>query len=190
VTEQPAACAGGGVVTAVSVSAGHTMTKPNADAIRLLEGLGVEGDAHHGTTVKHRSHVRRDPTKPNLRQVHLIHSELHDELAEQGFPGLQPGQMGENVTTAGVDLLALPVGTKLRLGDEAIVEVTGLRNPCAQLDGIQPGLMKATLDRDEAGDVVMKSGIMGVVLAGGEVRPGDAIGVELPPEPHVRMQKV
>ena len=179
-----------GVVTAVSVSPGHTMAKPNADAIRLLEGLGVEGDAHNGTTVKHRSHVRRDPTKPNLRQVHLIHCELHDELAEQGFPGLQPGQMGENVTTSGVDLLGLPVGTKLRLGDDAVVEVTGLRNPCAQLDGIRPGLMKATLDRDEDGDVVMKSGIMGVVLAGGEVRPGDTIGVELPPQPHVAMKKV
>ena len=179
-----------GVVTAVSVSAGHTMTKPNAESIRLLEGLGVEGDAHNGTTVKHRSHVRRDPTKPNLRQVHLIHSELHDELAAQGFAGLRPGQMGENVTTAGVDLLGLPVGTKLHLGDEAVVEVTGLRNPCAQLDGIEPGLMKATLDRDDDGNVVMKSGIMGVVTAGGEVRPGDAIAVELPPVPHVRMQKV
>ena len=179
-----------GEVTAVSVSATHTMTKPPADSITLLEGLGVEGDAHHGVTVKHRSHVRRDPTKPNLRQVHLIHSELHDELASRGFPGLQPGQMGENVTTKGVDLLGLPVGTKLRLGSEAVVEVTGLRNPCVQLDGIQPGLMKATLDRDDDGNVVMKSGIMGVVHAGGEVRPGDPIGVELPPEPHVRMQKV
>ena len=182
--------AGDGVVTAVSVSPGHTMTKPNAAAIRLLEGLGVDGDAHNGTTVKHRSHARRDPTKPNLRQVHLIHSELHDELAGQGFPGLRPGQMGENVTTAGVDLLGLPVGTKLHLGAEAVVEVTGLRNPCAQLDGIQPGLMKATLDRDDDGNVVMKSGIMGIVLVGGEVRPGDRIAVELPPEPHVRMQKV
>jgi MOSC domain-containing protein YiiM len=179
-----------GVVTAVSVSGGHTMSKPNAAAIRLVEGLGVEGDAHNGVTVKHRSHVRRDPTKPNLRQVHLIHSELHVELAAQGFPGLAPGQMGENITTAGVDLLGLPVGTKLRLGDEAVVEVTGLRNPCAQLDGIQPGLMKATLDRDADGTLVLKSGIMGVVLAGGVVSPGDAIAVELPPEPHVRMQKV
>lgn len=179
-----------GVVTAVSVSPGHTMRKPNADAIRLLEGLGVEGDAHHGVLVKHRSHVRRDPTRPNLRQVHLIHSELHAELAARGFEGLQPGEMGENVTTAGVDLLGLPVGTKLHLGGEAVVEVTGLRNPCAQLDGIQPGLMKATLDRDADGGLVMKSGIMGIVLAGGEVRPGDPIGVELPPEPHVRMQKV
>ena len=182
--------AGDGVVTAVSVSPEHTMTKPNAGAIRLLEGLGVEGDAHNGTTVKHRSHARRDPTRPNLRQVHLIHSELHDELAGEGFPGLKPGQMGENVTTSGVDLLGLPVGTKLRLGAEAVVEVTGLRNPCAQLDGIRPGLMKATLDRDDDGNVIMKSGIMGVVLAGGEVRPGDPIGVELPPAPHVAMQKV
>lgn len=179
-----------GVVTAVSVSPGHTMTKPNAGAIRLLAGLGVEGDAHSGTTVKHRSHVRRDPNKPNLRQVHLIHSELHAELAVQGFAGLQPGQMGENVTTAGVDLLGLPVGTKLHLGGAAVVEVTGLRNPCAQLDGIQAGLMKATLDRDADGGLVMKSGIMGIVLAEGEVRPGDPIGVELPPEPHVRLQKV
>jgi len=179
-----------GVVVAVSVSGGHTMSKPNADAIRLLEGLGVKGDAHSGVTVKHRSHVRRDATKPNLRQVHLIHRELHEELAEQGCPGLRPGQMGENVTTSGVDLLGLPVGAKLHLGADAIVEVTGLRNPCAQLDGIQPGLMKATLDRDEEDNIVMKSGIMGVVLAGGDVRPGDPIGVELPPAPHLRMRKV
>lgn len=180
----------GGVVIAVSASAGHTMTKPNANAIRLLVGLGVEGDAHSGETVKHRSHVRRDPARRNLRQVHLIGCELHDELAGRGFPGLRPGQMGENITTKDVDLLGLPAGTRLHLGDEAIVEVTGLRNPCAQLDGIRPGLMKATLDRDDDGDIVMKSGIMSVVVAGGEVRPGDPIGVELPPEPHRRMQKV
>jgi MOSC domain-containing protein YiiM len=180
----------GGVVTAVSVSATHTMTKPNAASIRLLEGLGVAGDAHHGVTVKHRSHVRRDPAKPNLRQVHLIHAELHQELAEQGFPGVLPGQMGENVTTSGVDLLGLPVGAKLLLGDEAVVEVTGLRNPCAQLDGIQPGLMKATLDRDEDGALVRKSGVMGVVLSGGEVRAGDAIAVELPAGVHRALKPV
>ena len=180
----------GAVVTAVSRSPRHTMSKPNAESIRLLEGLGVEGDAHSGETVKHRSHARRDPAKRNLRQVHLIHSELHDELAGQGFAGLRPGQMGENITTKGIDLLGMPVGTRLRLGDEAVVEVTGLRNPCAQLDGIQPGLMKATLDRDEAGGVVMKSGIMGIVVASGEVRPGAPISVELPPEPHVAMKKV
>jgi MOSC domain-containing protein YiiM len=174
----------GGIVAAVSRSATHTLVKPNEASIRLVAGLGVDGDAHLGETVKHRSHVRRDPTKPNLRQVHLIHSELHDELAEQGFPGLVAGEMGENVTTTGVDLLALPAGTRLRLGDAAVVEVTGLRNPCAQLDTIQPGLMAATLGRDEDGNLVRKSGVMGIVLAGGDVRVGDAIEVELPPPPH------
>jgi hypothetical protein len=178
-----------GTVMAVSRSSGHTMSKPSRGQIRLLAGLGVEGDAHCGRTIKHRSRVARDPTQPNLRQVHLIHGELHDELAAAGF-AVSAGQMGENVTTRGIDLLDLPTGTRLRLGDTAVVEVTGLRNPCAQLDGIQPGLMKATLDRDADGGLVMKSGIMGVVLTGGDVRPGDAIGVELPPAPHVRMQKV
>src|SRR5215813_1249779 len=136
-----------GVVVAVSRSAKHTMSKPNEDSIRLLAGLGVEGDAHLGETVKHRSRVARDPAQPNLRQVHLIHAELHDELRRAGFT-ISPGQMGENVTTAGVDLLGLPAGTRLRLGAGALVEVTGLRNPCAQLDRIQPGLMAATLARD------------------------------------------
>ena len=172
-----------GTVEAVSVSPGHTMGKPNRDAIRLLAGLGVEGDAHAGETVKHRSRVARDPSQPNLRQVHLIHAELHDELRAAGF-AVVPGQMGENVTTSGVDLLGLPIGSRLRLGAEATVEVTGLRNPCAQLDGIQPGLMAATLDRDAAGTLVRKAGIMAVVLTGGEVRPGDPIAVELPSAPH------
>jgi len=149
----------------------------------LVEGLGVEDDAHLGTTVKHRSRVARDPSQPNLRQVHLIHGELHDELRDTGF-AVVPGQMGENITTRGVDLLRLPTGTRLRLGDSAVVEVTGLRNPCAQLDRIQRGLMAATLDRDEHGNLVRKAGIMGVVIAGGEVRPGDPILVELPPQPH------
>ena len=135
-------------VTAVSRSATHTMTKPNEGSIRLLAGLGVEGDAHHGVTVKHRSRVARDPSQPNLRQVHLIHAELHDELGAAGFT-VPAGLMGENVTTRGVDLLGLPTGARLRLGDTAVVEVTGLRNPCAQLDRLQPGLMAATLERDE-----------------------------------------
>ena len=174
---------GSGVITAVSRSATHTMTKPNEEHIRLLTGLGVEGDAHLGEKVKHRSRVARDPNQPNLRQVHLIHAELHDELRAAGF-AVAAGQMGENVTTRGVDLLGLPTGTRLRLGDAAVVEVTGLRNPCAQLDRIQPGLMAATLGRDEHGALVRKAGVMGVVLAGGEVRPGDPIRVELPPEPH------
>jgi len=178
-----------GVVTAVSRSATHTMSKPNQDGIRLLAGLGVEGDAHQGETVKHRSRVARDPSQPNLRQVHLIHAELHDELRAAGF-AVSPGQMGENVTTRGVDLLGLPTGARLHLGDAAVVEVTGLRNPCAQLDGIQPGLMAATLGRDEEGNLIRKAGVMGVVLADGEVRPGDAIRVELPLEPHTPLEPV
>jgi hypothetical protein len=177
-------------VEAVSTGAIHGIGKENADAIRLVAGLGVDGDVHAGETVKHRSRVRKDPTQPNLRQVHLIHTELHEELAGRGFPVIAPGQMGENVTTSGVELPSLPRGTRLRLGQEAVVEVTGLRNPCNQLDEIAPGLMKAVLDRDADGEVVRKSGVMGVVLQGGEVRPGDAIEVELPTEPHVRLEPV
>lgn len=178
-----------GTVTAVSRSAKHTFGKPNDDAIRLLAGLGVEGDAHMGETVKHRSRVRQDPTQPNLRQVHLIHAELHDELNASGFD-VSTGQTGENVTTRGIDLLSLPTGTKLRLGDEAVVEVTGLRNPCKQLDDFQPGLMQAVLDRDEEGNLVRKAGVMGIVLTTGEVRPGDDIRAELPAKPHRPLQKV
>jgi MOSC domain-containing protein YiiM len=178
-----------GVVTAVSRSATHTLTKPAQACIRLLVGLGVEDDAHQGTTVKHRSRVARDPSQPNLRQVHLIHAELHDELAVAGF-SLVAGQMGENITTRGVDLLGLPVGTRLRLGGSAVVAVTGLRNPCAQLDQIQPGLMAATLDRDDEGRLIRKAGVMSIVLAGGEVRPGDPIRVELPEKPYSRLAPV
>ena len=170
------------VVAAVSRSAKHTLVKPNQDSVQLVAGLGVDGDAHQGFTVKHRSRVARDPTQPNLRQVHLIHAELHEELRAAGFT-VSPGQMGENITTRGVDLLGLPVGARLHLGG-AVVEVTGLRNPCAQLDRIQPGLMSATLGRDEHGDLVRKAGIMAIVITGGEVRPGDPIRVELPPQPH------
>ena len=171
------------VVTAVSVSATHTMSKPNALSIRLVAGLGVEGDAHAGVTVKHRSRVRRDPTTPNLRQVHLVHAELHDELRARGL-SLAPGEMGENVTTRGLDLLALPERTRLRLGADAVIEITGLRNPCVQLDGLRPGLMAATLARDAAGELVRKAGVMAIVLTGGDVCPGDVITVELPPPPH------
>jgi MOSC domain-containing protein YiiM len=173
----------GGVVAAVSRSPRHTLVKENAASISLLAGLGVAGDAHQGATVKHRSRVARDPTQPNLRQVHLIHTELHDELRTAGY-AVMPGQMGENITTRGVDLLALAAGTRLHLGAQAIVEITGLRNPCAQLDKIAKGLMAATLGRDAAGNLVRKAGIMGVVIAAGEVRPGDPIRVEPPAPPH------
>jgi MOSC domain-containing protein YiiM len=173
----------GGIVTAVSRSPQHTLAKPNEDSIRLVAGMGVDGDAHQGRTVKHRSRVKLNPAAPNLRQVHLIHAELHDELRQAGF-AVMPGQMGENVTTSGVDLLGLATGTRLHLGASAVVEVTGLRNPCAQLDKIQKGLMAATLGRDANGNLVRKAGIMGVVLAEGEVRPGDPIQVKPPPPPH------
>jgi MOSC domain-containing protein YiiM len=178
-----------GTVEAVHRSGEHTFTKPPAAAIRLLAGLGVEGDAHNGATVRHRSRVARDPQQPNLRQVHLIHAELHDELQGRGFT-VRPGEMGENITTRGVDLLALPAGTRLHLGMEAVIEVTGLRDPCAQLDGLQPGLMAAVLDRDANGELIRKAGIMAIVLTSGEVRGGDAVRVALPPGPHHPLQPV
>lgn len=178
-----------GIVTAVSREAAHTFSKQNQNSIRLLQGLGVEGDAHMGKTVKHRSRVASDPTQPNLRQVHLIHAELHDELRIAGFNVLA-GQMGENITTRGVLLLELPTGTRLYLGDAAVVEVTGLRSPCAQLDNFQPGLMAAVLGRDEQGNLISKAGVMGIVLIGGEVRSGDTIRIELPPEPHHSLERV
>ena len=138
----------------------------------MIAGLGVADDAHAGVTVQHRSRVARDPSQPNLRQVHLIHAELHDELRQRGFD-VAAGQMGENITTRGIDLLGLPTGARLRLGDEAVIEITGLRNPCKQLEGIQHGLMAAVLDRDENGALIRKAGVMAIVLVGGMVRPGD-----------------
>ncbi len=177
------------IVTAVSCSPTHSFSKPNRNCIRLLAGLGVEGDAHLGTTVKHRSRVKKDPSQPNLRQVHLIHAELHDELKASGFD-VSAGDMGENVTTRGIDLLSLPAGARLQIGEAAVIEVTGLRNPCVQIDRFQKGLMKAVLDKDEQGNLIRRSGIMGIVLEGGEVKPGDAIRVELPPEPHQRLAVV
>ncbi len=172
-----------GIVTAVSASRSHTMSKPTQTEIFLTAGLGVDGDAHAGVTVKHRSHAARDPHKPNVRQVHLIHSELHDELRGKGFD-VAPGQMGENITTREIDVLHLPTGTRLHLGANAVIEITGLRNPCAQLDGVQQGLMQAVLDYDAEGNLIRKAGVMGIVLRDGAVKPGDAIRVELPPEPH------
>lgn len=178
-----------GVVTAVSSDRAHRFSKPNQAVIRLLAGLGVEGDAHLGETVQHLSRIRRDPSQPNLRQVHLLHAELHEELQAAGFD-VSAGQMGENITTRGIDLLGLPTGTRLHLGEMAVVEVTGLRNPCAQLDRFQPGLMAAVLDRDADGRLIRKAGIMAIVLAGGEVRPSDPIRVTLPPAPHRPLEPV
>lgn len=176
-------------VIAVAASAAHTMAKPTRGHIRLLAGLGVAGDAHSGETVKHRSRVAVDSSAPNLRQVHLIHAELHDELAKAGF-ALAPGQMGENITTRGIDLLGLPTGTRLHIGEKAIVEITGLRNPCGQLDAIQPGLMAAVIERNQQGKLTRKAGIMSIVITGGDVRPGDAICAVLPPPPHIPLDRV
>jgi len=177
------------IVVAVARNAGHAFSKPQVPAIRLLAGRGVEGDAHCGETVKHRSRVAVDPSQPNRRQIHLIHVELFAELAALGLP-IEPGDMGENVTTRGLDLLALPVGTQLRLGPHALIALTGLRNPCAQIDAFRPGLLKAVLDRQADGSLVRKAGVMGIVLADGEVRPGDAIDVTLPARPHRALERV
>jgi MOSC domain-containing protein YiiM len=178
-----------GSVIAVSSRIGHHFSKTPSLSIRLLKGLGVDGDAHMGATVKHRSRVRKDPTQPNLRQVHLMHAELFDELHAKGFV-VRPGELGENVTTSGIDLLALPSGTRLHLGASAVVEITGLRNPCIQIDNFQNGLMAATLERDAQGNLVRKAGVMGIVISAGDVRPGDAIRVEMPVPPHRPLQPV
>jgi MOSC domain-containing protein YiiM len=177
------------VVVAVCRGGRHHFSKPVVDEITLLAGLGVEGDAHAGVTVQHRSRVAVDPSQPNLRQIHLIHAELHDELREQGYP-VEPGQFGENVTTRGVDVLALPRGTVLRLGAHAVVEVTGLRNPCNQINDFHPGLLGAVLYRDANGRVIRKAGIMGIVRRGGAIRPGDRIRVDLPDGPHLPLERV
>ncbi len=168
-----------GIVVAVHRSSSHSFSKFAEDTVTLVPGLGVQGDAHSGATVQHRSRVARDASQPNLRQVHLLHAELFDELLAAGF-AVWPGDMGENITTRGVDLLGLATGTRLHLGQGAVVEVTGLRNPCSQIDRFQRGLMAAVLDRDGAGRVVRKTGVMAVVLAGGEVQAGDAIRIEPP----------
>lgn len=176
-------------VIALSKSASHTFNKYKEESITLLAGLGVEGDAHMGERVKHRSRVAKDHSQPNLRQVHLIHSELFDELAEKGFR-VNPGQMGENITSRGIELLSLPTHTILKIGAEAEIQITGLRNPCYQIDSIQEGLMKAVLDKDEEGNLVRKAGIMGIVLKGGQINVGDPIEIKLPAEPHLKLEKV
>ncbi|MGV2863515.1 MOSC domain-containing protein [Achromobacter sp. ESBL13] len=177
------------IVIAVALSATHAFSKPVVPTIMLLRGLGVEGDAHQGVTVKHRSRVRADPTQPNLRQVHLIQAELHDELQLAGF-NVAEGTMGENITTRGIDLLALPRGTRLRIGQDAIIEITGLRNPCVQLDQYQKGLMAAVLGRHPDGSLQRRAGVMGIVIEGGAVSPGDAIRTELPALPHLALERV
>lgn len=176
-------------VVAVCVRRSHHFSKTLALSIRLLAGLGVEGDGHMGATVKHRYDRRRDPTRPNLRQVHLIPSELFDELRSKGF-AIAPGDLGENITTSGIDVAALPTGTRLNLGLHAVIELTGLREPCVLMDRFQQGLKAATLDRDSDGCLVYKAGVMAVVIAGGEVAPGDPIRIGLPVGPPRPLQPI
>lgn len=178
-----------GFVLAVARDDKHRFSKQVAPEIHIVPGLGVEGDAHQGVTVKHRSRVRADPTQPNLRQVHLIHAELFDELAGKGFD-VGPADLGENITTRGVDLLGLPQGALIRIGDQVVLEATGLRNPCAQIENFRAGLLDAVLERRPDGELVRKSGIMTIALAGGTVKANDAIAIELPPLPHCKLERV
>lgn len=175
-----------GKVIAVSKSATHSLSKYNQESIKLIPDWGVEGDAHAGKTVQHLYLVRTDPTRRNNRHLHLFLQEMLDELAEKSFD-LTPGQVGENLTTQGLPLMDMPVGTKLYIGDEVCLELTGLRDPCGQLNGIYPGLKAAMLDKDEQGNTIYRGGLYGVIRTGGVVKPGDTLRVELPPEPHVAM---
>jgi len=177
------------VVIAVSLSKTHTFSKPNQEAIQLIAGLGVEGDAHSGKTVKHRFLMKKDASRANIRQIHLIHAELLDSLEEKGF-SVKAGELGENITTRGIDLLGLPTRTTLKIGADVVIEITALRNPCKQIDEFQKGLLKEVLYKDEAGDLVRKTGVMGVIHQGGVVRPGDIIRIELPPEPHHKLEYI
>lgn len=188
-SEGPAGSGPSARVVAVSRSPRHGFSKQVQDVVTLLAGHGIEGDAHAGATVQHRSRKRWRPQDPNLRQVHLLHAELLDLLQDRGFD-VSPGDVGENVLLRGVDLLSLPRGARVRLGAEAVVEVTGLRNPCVQLDRFQDGLMEAVLRRTEDGAVERLAGVMGVVLTDGEVRPGDAVEVELPAGEHLPLKPV
>lgn len=176
-------------VETLSLSATHSFSKTVLPSLMLLTGLGVEGDAHAGVTVKHRSRVRQDPTAPNLRQVHLVMNEKLQALAAQGFR-VGPGVIGENITTSGIDLFALPRGATLAIGADAVIEVTGLRNPCTQLDAFQQGLMAATLEKDAEGKPLLRAGVMAIVLKGGRIHTGDTITLTLPPLPHHRLERV
>ena len=178
-----------GQVAAVAKDEHHRFSKPPAEILRVIAGEGVEGDAHRGITVRHRSRIAVDPTQPNLRQVHLIQAESFDELRDRGVV-VAPGDLGENITTRGMGLLDLPQGTLLAIGAHAVLAVTGLRNPCGQIERYQPGLLAAVLRTDQRGTTIRKAGVMAIVKASGSICPGDAIAVTLPPLPHRRLERV
>lgn len=176
-------------VLSVSKKGTHTFSKESCESINLIGGEGVEGDVHRGVSVKHRSRVKADPTQPNLRQVHLIHFELIEELRTKGF-NVSPATMGENITTIGLDLLLLPANTKLKIGNDSVIEITDLRNPCSQLNNYQSGLTAAVLDRDKDGNLIRKAGVMGIALKGGTVKKGDTIKVVYPAKPYMALERV
>lgn len=178
-----------GAVVAVHRSGEHSFSKLRVDGVTLIAGMGVDGDAHHGARVQHRSRVKIDPDQPNLRQVHLIHRELFDQLESLGY-SVRPGDLGENITTEGIDLLSFPIGTVLRFGSEALIALTGLRNPCKQIDDFKSGLLANVVDRTASGELVRKAGVMGVVVQSGAVHSSDEIRVSLPPRPHTPLVPV
>jgi len=183
------ACSMSARVLAVHAKEGHAFSDDALPRIALRAGWGVEGDAHAGVTVKHRSRVAKDPSQPNLRQVHLMHGELLEELRGRGF-AVRAGRMGENITTTGLDILALSAGTVLRVGSHAVLQFTGLRNPCSQIEAFMPGLLAAVLGRAADGTLVRKAGVMAVVLESGHVQPGDEMAIVSAPERHVPLQPV
>jgi MOSC domain-containing protein YiiM len=176
-------------VTSVSLNPLHTFSKRPVPEIRILAHHGVEGDAHAGEKVQHLYRVRKNPNAPNLCQVHLIAEEFLEELRTQNFP-IEPGQLGENIIVRSLDLCSLSVGATLRLGSDALIEITGLRDPCNQLNTLRPGLMKACLARSLDGTLIRKAGVMAIALVSGSVRPGDPIHLTLPPHPHRPMGPV
>ena len=178
-----------GIVVAVSLNPKHTFSKLPQLSIHLLAGLGVEGDAHCGSTVRHRYLVRRNPAAPNRTQVHLLEAEFLEALATDApnFPAFHPGDFGENILTRSIRLISLPLGTRLHLGPTAIVELTGLRSPCKQMNTLRPGLMKASF---VPGTRRHRAGVMAVVLEAGTLSAADTIHVELPPEPHIALRPV
>jgi len=176
-------------VIAVAAKPEPGVGKVLREVITLVAGHGVEGDYHAGPFVRHRSRAARAPDLPNRRQVHLIHAELFDEVAALGID-VRPGQMGENITTRGLALMDLSPGTRLHLGSIAVVEITGCRNPCNQLDAIDPRLLPEVARKAADGTIARRAGIMGIVVQGGPVRPGDPIHVEVPAEAAGRLDPV
>lgn len=176
-------------VISVSRSSGHSFRKACEESINLIEGFGVEGDVHAGKKIKHTFLAKEDPDRKNIRQIHLIAAELFTELKGKGF-NVDPGQLGENITTEGIDLLSLPTGTLLHIGNGAVIELTALRQPCIQIDEFQQGLLKEVVYKDSGGNIIRKVGVMGVILVSGAVSPNDEIIVETPDKPHHKLDYV